>query len=119
MLNFINNLFRKARKTLGKVPFLKPKPTDGVFPMTEEVEQEQEQTQEQKERRARIKKRTHRYTFNRSDRRFLKRLIGEDYPAGSKTTRVLWQRVQQLKNLKVSIEVKRAVASNFILNGVF
>ena len=86
--------------------------------MTEEVLTPKE-AQDQKERRARIKKRTHKWTLNRSDRRFLKRVINEDYPRGSKTTKVLWQRIQQLKNLKVSIEVKRVVASQFILTGGF
>jgi hypothetical protein len=115
MFDYINNIFRKMRESLGNLPFLKTKNT-GVYTMTEEVLSPKEE-QEQKNRRARIRKRTHRFVLNRSDRRFLEKVIGEVYVAGSKTTKVLWERVQTLKKAKLSIETKRRVASQFILTG--
>ena len=117
MLEQINESFRKVRNLLGKLPFLKRTKANTEYTMTEEVEVVTPQTQEQKDRRARIKNRTHRYVLNRSDRRFLSRVLGEDYPAGSKTTKVLWERVQTLKRAKLSIHKKRQCGGQFLLTG--
>ena len=117
MLQFLNNIFRTVRNKLGKIPFLVPKNnTNGVYTMTEDVVTPEEK-KERSNRKARIKARTHKFTLNRSDRRFLYRILGEDYPAGSKTHKVLWQRVQDLKRSKISVAKKRLVASRFLLHG--
>ena len=123
MFKFLNNLFRSIRKTLGKVPFLKPK--NNLKEQWSSTMQEAITTatpteeQQRKERRARIKARTHRYKLNREDRRFLARIFGEHYPSGSKTTKELFRRVQFLKNLKISVRKKRLIGSKFILTGQF
>ena len=123
MFKFLNNIFRTTRKTLGKVPFLRPK-NNLKEQWSTTMEQEimtatPTEEQQRKERRARIKARTHKYKLNRADRRFLDRIFGEKYPSGSKTTKELFRRVQFLKNLKISVRKKRLVGSKFILTGQF
>jgi hypothetical protein len=68
-------------------------------------------------RAERVKAATHTFLLNRKDRRFLKSILGEDYPVGSKTSAELFCRVRRLQTLGISKESLRAVAPQFLMTG--
>ncbi len=137
MLTGINKIFssiRAALVRLGKVIGLKAKETEkqlekrieNIMDATVSQTVETEVSKETQERRKRMRKREHKFLLNRSDRRFLTSVLGEEFEKDEygeshkyKVSKEMYQRVQILKNIKISKEKKRAIAEKFITTGKF
>lgn len=114
----------KVRNIVGKVfPVAKndnPEQGETVETVTEDqLEKLEVQTggrgsAERQARRERIRKRRNRYRLNRKSRRFLQRVLGETYPAGSLVSKTMFDRINSLQQLPYSIERKRYIAKAFL-----